>query len=112
MFNNISFFSKKHTVYELMSKNLVEPEGPQVTMQYGPCGLRVACWIIKATRAHTYAHAHANGHPLTYTHAWMRTRSHAPTCAYREERQEWFRKRASLLHYTYLASLVVIYNLF
>ena len=34
MFNNF-FFSENRAVYEIMSKNMVEPEGPQMTSQYG-----------------------------------------------------------------------------
>jgi hypothetical protein len=33
MFN--IFFSEHRTVYEIMSKNVVLPEGPQMTSQYG-----------------------------------------------------------------------------
>jgi hypothetical protein len=33
MSNN--FFSKNHTVSGIMSKNMVEPEGPQITLEYG-----------------------------------------------------------------------------
>ena len=33
MFNN-AFFENR-TVYEIMSKNMVDPEGPQMTSQYG-----------------------------------------------------------------------------
>jgi hypothetical protein len=31
--NNL--FSENRTVYEMMSKNMVEPEGPQMISQYG-----------------------------------------------------------------------------
>jgi hypothetical protein len=33
------FFSENRSVYEIMSKNMVEPEGPQMTSQYGACEL-------------------------------------------------------------------------
>jgi hypothetical protein len=39
MFNN--FFPENHDVYEIKSKNMVEPERPQVTIEYGACALRV-----------------------------------------------------------------------
>ena len=38
VFNNI-FFPKIRAVYEIMSKNMVKPEGPQMTSQYGACEL-------------------------------------------------------------------------
>ena len=44
MFSN---FPKNLVVYEIMSKDVVEPEKPQMAMWRMP----VACWIIKATRA-------------------------------------------------------------
>ena len=36
MFNN---FFENRAVYEIMSKNVVEPEGPQMTSQYGAYAL-------------------------------------------------------------------------
>jgi hypothetical protein len=45
---SVTFFPENRAVYEIMSKNLVEPERPQM----GIWG-RVACWINKATRATT-----------------------------------------------------------
>jgi hypothetical protein len=33
------FFLENRTVYEIMSKNMVEPEGPQLTSQYGAYAL-------------------------------------------------------------------------
>ena len=44
MFNN--FFYENRAVYEIMLKHLVEPVRSQMTIWR-----RVACWIIKATRA-------------------------------------------------------------
>ena len=43
---------QNRAVYEKMSKNLVVPARPQITMWR-----RVASWIIKATRAQTDARA-------------------------------------------------------
>jgi hypothetical protein len=37
-FNN--FFSENLTVYRIMSKNVVETEGPQMTSQYGAYALQ------------------------------------------------------------------------
>ena len=38
-------FSKNRYVYEIMWKNVVEPDGPQMTIWR----MSIACWIIKAT---------------------------------------------------------------
>ena len=47
MFNN--FFSENRAVYELMWKNMVEPDRPHMTMW---C-MRFACWITKNIDTHS-----------------------------------------------------------
>jgi hypothetical protein len=59
------FPSENRAVYEIMSKNVVEPERPQKVILR-----RIACWISKATRVQ----AHASAIAPTSTHA--RTRTH------------------------------------
>ena len=34
-----NFFSENCVAFELTSKNMVEPEKPQITIQYGACAL-------------------------------------------------------------------------
>ena len=46
LFNN--FFSENRAVYEIMSKNVVEPERPQMATWR----MRVACWITNARDTH------------------------------------------------------------
>jgi hypothetical protein len=53
------------------SKNMVEPERPQMTIWR-----RIACWIRKATRAQL--HARPSAHSPKHTH--KRTPTYAPTC--------------------------------
>ena len=69
MFNNF-FFSENRTVYEIMSKNVVETEGPQMTSQYG-------AYALRAGLARLYARMgmHMPTRPDTHMHA--RTRKHA-----------------------------------
>ena len=86
-----------------MSKNMVEPEGPQMTSQYG-------AYALHAGLARLYARMrmHTPTRPGTHMHA--RTRKHAHTDQYviliAFPQQQWFRERASLLRYTYIACLV------
>ena len=89
---SITFFSEYRAVYEIMSTNMVGPERPQMAIW-----LRVGCWISKATRArtHTHTHTHRNIHYLFLM---------AFPC------QQWFRERASVLRYTYIACLVARWN--
>jgi hypothetical protein len=47
MFN--TFFFENVTVYEIMWKNIVEPERPQVTT----FRMRIACWIPNSTNTHS-----------------------------------------------------------
>jgi hypothetical protein len=67
------FFSENRAVYGIMSKNVVEPERPQMEIWR-----RVACWISKPTRAKAHAHA-LNPHARTRAHSLClaRTRTHA-----------------------------------
>jgi predicted deacetylase len=59
MTNNFFFFENR-AVYEIMSKNVVEPDTTQITIWR-----RVVCWISKATRAEAHAHARAPTHKHT-----------------------------------------------
>jgi len=42
-------FSENRSIYEIMSKNIVEPDTPQMTTWR----MRIACWITKATNTHS-----------------------------------------------------------
>jgi hypothetical protein len=44
----IFFFFENCAVYEIMWKNIVEPDRPQMTIWR----MRIACWIPKATNTH------------------------------------------------------------
>jgi len=46
MVNN--FFFENRAVYEIMRKNIVQRDGPQMTIWR----MRIACWISKATKTH------------------------------------------------------------
>ena len=90
-------FSENRAVYELMLKNMVEPERSQMTIWR----LRVACRISKATRAQ----AHARARTPTFTHTHTHTQ-YVILVAF--SRQQWFCERALLLRHTNIASLLVI----
>jgi ribulose bisphosphate carboxylase small subunit len=59
------FFPENCAIYEIMSKNVVEPEMPQMAVWQ-----HIACWISKAIRAQALAHAHACAH--THTQKYIR----------------------------------------
>ena len=67
------FFFENRTVYEIMLKNFVEPDKPQMTKWH----MRVARWIPRATSTHA---------------EW------AILIAF--PRQQWLQERASILRYT------------
>ena len=90
MFSNI--FSENRAVYEIMSKNVVEPERPQMTIIV----VHMRCILEKQG----YARASARTH--THTHTY--TEKYVILIAF--QRQQWFLERASLLHYTYNVCLV------
>jgi hypothetical protein len=58
-------FSEDCALYEITSKNVVEPERPQMTIWR----MRVACWISKATCAQARASARAPTPTLRHTRA-------------------------------------------
>jgi len=42
---SVTFFFFNRAIYEIMWKNIVEPDRPQMTIWF----MHVACWITKAT---------------------------------------------------------------
>jgi hypothetical protein len=75
---------QNRAVYEIMWKNMVEPDGTHENMKRRMC---FACWITKATH----------------------TRSeYVILIAF--SRQQWLRERASMLRYTYIASCRLHWN--
>jgi hypothetical protein len=75
-----------------MSKNLEEPERPQMAIWR-----RVACWISMATDASSPQRPCTHNHP------------HTQICNTTFSRQQWFRQRASVLCYAYIACLVLLW---
>jgi hypothetical protein len=78
----------------IMSKNIVETEGPQMTSQYGANALRAGlARLLARMRMRTPTR------PRTHMHA--RTRKHAHTDQYviliALPQQQWFDERASML---------------
>ena len=67
-------FSKNHTIYEIMWKNLVQPKRPHDNTIWP---MRFACWVSKATRSST--HTHTPTHSWTYPHVRTHMRARIPT---------------------------------
>ena len=73
-------FSENRAVYEIMWKNIVEPNRPQMTIWR----MRIACWILKATDA---------TQNMYYLLFFLL--------------QQWLHERVSMVHCTYPACLVI-----
>ena len=84
---SITFFENR-AVYEILSKNLVQPEGPQMTSQFG------AHWISKTIYTHTHARAHASG----------RTHTHRYIIIIAFSRQQWFANALNVTLYVHCLS--------
>ena len=99
IFNNFFFF--KCIFYQIMSKYMVDPDRPQISMWL----MRIACPRTPA-RAPARTRAHTNRH----THGWAHTHAqkHPELCNIAFPQQQWFRKRATVLRYTYIACLVIM----
>jgi hypothetical protein len=67
-------FSENHAVCEIIQKNVVRPERPQIVWR------RVACRLNKCTRMQEHARARAPVSTHTHTHSSART--HSPTRAH------------------------------
>ena len=76
---SITFFFGNYAVYEIMSKYVVERGRPQMILWF----MRIACWVPKATNAHTSC-VILTAFPL----------------------QQWLHERASMLRCMYMACLV------
>jgi hypothetical protein len=98
LFSIASF--ENRAVYEIMSKNVVKPEATDDNIMR----MRFACLISNSARAHAHANAHANPHARRYKHPRARIGKTEILIAF--PRQQWFHVRASVLLYTYIASLV------
>jgi hypothetical protein len=92
MFSNI--FSENRAVYEIMSKNVVEPERPQMTIIVA----HMRCVLEKQGYARASARTHARTH----------TEKYVIIIAF--QRQQWFLERASILRYTYIACFVLKFS--
>jgi hypothetical protein len=86
-----------------MSKNVVDSVEPQMTSQYG-------AYALRAGLARLYARMSTHTPTRSGTQLHARTRKHAHTNQYVIltvfPQQQRFRKRASVLHFTYIACLV------
>ena len=77
---SIFLFPENRAVYETMWNNTAERGRPQIIVWR----MRIVCWIPKATNTHTHTIYNTYCFPL----------------------QQWLHKRASLLHYAYVACIV------
>jgi hypothetical protein len=104
---SITFFETR-AVCGIMSKTLVEPERPHMTIQR----MRGACWNSKGRPAHARTRWNTNTHMYTHTctHAHTRMCMDAPAQKYAIliafPRQKYFRESVSVLRYTYIGFFV------
>jgi hypothetical protein len=95
-----TFFSRNCTVCEIMSKNMVETKGPQITSIWR---MRVACWKTKATCMYAHAHPHSSGYPHALIHAHARPHKLISN-SYCFSTATVICERTSVLRYTYIAT--------
>ena len=114
-YSDLFFPPENRTIYEKIPKDMLEPERTQTIWR-----LHVAFWISKLTRAKVHArdrapthrHTHTRGRTHEYAYppprARARARAHTHTHTHTETyNTSCFRKRASMLCYSYTASLVI-----
>jgi hypothetical protein len=101
---SIFFFFKNRASCEIMSTKVVELERPQTIWR-----LREACWISKAKCARTHAGCCAPTPTCTDARISDHTNTHKYVIFIAFPLQQWFRERAPILRYTYIACLVLLY---
>ena len=80
MFSN--FLSANRAIYEIVLKNMLEPDRPQVKIQSSVEKILFACQTTKAriqTLTHIHTHTHTHTHSQTLTHTLSHTHSHTHT---------------------------------
>ena len=104
------FCFENRAVYEIMSKNVVQRNRPQITIW-----CHVACWISKTTRAQEQAQARAP--TTTYIHAQNHPRRRARTHTDQEiiifiafPLQQLFRESAWMLCYMHCLSCLAFHK--
>jgi len=76
--SSITFF-ENHAIYEVMWKNLVEPENKQITMWH----LHIARWIPEATNTHSeYNYGFSTATMVTRRHLSVALCVHSLSCLY------------------------------
>jgi hypothetical protein len=98
-------FSENRTVYEIMSKHLMENEGPQMTSKHGAYTMHAALSSLY-TRMRMHTSTRQGKHMHARTHKQAHTDQNVILIAF--SLQQRFRERASMLHYTYAACIVLI----
>ena len=97
---------ENHTVYEVVSKNIVDPEELRMTSQYGASTLHA---VKSRLHARTPPRIHAPWHPPTRMHAHTHTHREKYVIFIAFPRQQMLPSRASVLRYTYIACLVIYF---
>jgi hypothetical protein len=95
----INIIPKIAPFYEIMTKNVVEIEGPPVTSKYGAYAL-----LAGLARLYERMRMHTRTLLDTYMHAGTHTHQYVIIIAFAQ--QQWFRERTSMLRYTYISCLV------
>jgi hypothetical protein len=98
-------FFENCAAYEIMSKNMVEPEG----LQTGYNIARTSCMLDKQGYTHARASTRPRSRASTNTRARTHTHTHTQICNTVFPRQQWLRESASILRYTHIACLVTFY---
>ena len=92
VFSNFFFFENR-AVYEIMWKNILKLDGPQMTIWR----MRIACWITKPLTPHTHTHTHTHTLAICNTYCFPL--------------QQYLQVRASILH-LYVNYLFLFHNCF
>ena len=100
------FSKKKCTVYQIMSKNLVETEGPQMTSQHGVYALHAGLQRLHARMRMYLSKRHGTQLRRARTHACTHRPISNTYCSFTDR---MISEHASLLCCTYIVVRILLY---
>jgi hypothetical protein len=102
IFSAVILFFDNRVLYEIMSKNMVKPEGPLMTSKYGAYD----CMLDK--QGYTLARRQTHPCPLAHTFKYVNAHTHTHTHTYCFYTATVIRVRASMLRYPYIVCFLFL----
>jgi len=100
-----SEFLKNCAIYEIIYKNMVEPDRPQIIVWH----MRIACWISKSTDTHSIMLTAFPLQQWLHEHAWMFQCTYI-TCFWQYNCYMWYIWNISVKIYSLILCLMLTFQ--